>query len=175
MIPIVVSPDALPAVRLTAPARDLVYAGGNPRIAFDARATDDFGLRSLALRYTKVSGSGEKFEFQEGEIPLAVTRASAREWSGSASRSLAELDLKDGDMLVYRAVAADARPGDGSASSDAFFIEISKLGVAAGDAFTLPRGGNEIRAQPADADRQDRAAAPAARVAGRRPSSPSRR
>ena len=41
-------------------------------------------------------------------------------------------------MLVYRAVAADARPGDGSASSDAFFIEISKLGVAAGDAFTLP-------------------------------------
>jgi hypothetical protein len=41
-------------------------------------------------------------------------------------------------MLVYRAVAADERPGDGRASSDAFFIEISKLGVAAGDAFTLP-------------------------------------
>ena len=138
MIPVVVSPDALPAVRLTAPGRDLVYAGGNPRIAFDARATDDFGLRALALRYTKVSGSGEQFEFKEGEIPLAVTRASAREWKGSASRSLADLNLKDGDMLVYRAVAADARPGDGSASSDAFFIEISKLGVAAGDAFTLP-------------------------------------
>ncbi|MGH9140413.1 MAG: hypothetical protein ACRD2I_04625, partial [Vicinamibacterales bacterium] len=30
------------------------------------------------------------------------------------------------------------RPGDGSATSDAFFIEISKHGVAAGDAFTLP-------------------------------------
>ena len=56
MIPIVVSPDALPAVRVTAPGRDLVYAGGNPRVAFDVRATDDFGLRSLALRYTKVSG-----------------------------------------------------------------------------------------------------------------------
>jgi hypothetical protein len=41
-------------------------------------------------------------------------------------------------MIVYRAVAADARPGDGSAASDAFIIEISKLGVAAGDAFTLP-------------------------------------
>jgi len=41
-------------------------------------------------------------------------------------------------MLVYRAVAADARPGDGSGSSDAFFIEISRRGVAAGDAFTLP-------------------------------------
>jgi len=139
MLPIVVTPDALPAVRLTAPARDLVYAGGNPRIGFDARATDDFGLRSLALRYTKVSGSGENFEFQEGEIPLTVTRANTREWAGSASRSLAELNLREGDMLVYRAVAADARPGDGSASSDAFFIEISKLGVAAGDAFTLPQ------------------------------------
>ena len=138
LIPVVVSPDALPAVRLTAPGRDLVYAGGNPRITFDAHATDDFGLRSLALRYTKVTGSGENFEFKEGEIPLTVKTASARDWTGSVSRSLAELDLKDGDMLVYRAVAADARPGDGTATSDAFFIEISKLGVAAGDAFTLP-------------------------------------
>ena len=138
MIPLVVSPDALPAVRVTAPGRDLVYAGGNPRIAFEAQATDDFGLRSLALRYTKVSGSGEQFEFQDGEIPLTVASASAREWTGRSTRSLEDLRLKDGDILVYRAVAADARPGDGSASSDAFFIEISKLGVAAGDAFTLP-------------------------------------
>jgi len=137
-IPVVVSPDRLPSVRVTVPGRDLVYAGGNPRISFDARATDDYGLRSLALHYTKVSGSGEQFEFKEGEIPLTLTRASAREWQGGAARSLDELDLKEGDMLVYRAVAADERPGDGSASSDAFFIEISKLGVAAADAFTLP-------------------------------------
>ena len=138
MIPVVVSPDPLPAVRITTPGRDLVYSGGNPRVAFEARAADDFGLRSLALRYTIVSGSGELFDFKDGEIPLAVTPVSAREWKGTASRSLADLNLKDGDMLVYRAVAADTRPGDGSASSDAFFIEISKLGVAAGDAFTLP-------------------------------------
>ena len=137
-IPVVVSPDALPNVRITVPGRDLVYAGGNARITFDARATDDYGLRSLALHYTKVSGSGEQFEFKEGQIPLKVTRGSTRDWHGAAARSLAELDLKDGDMIVYRAVAADERPGDGSASSDAFFIEVSKLGVAAGDAFTLP-------------------------------------
>jgi hypothetical protein len=138
VLPIVVSPDALPAVRMTAPGRDLVYAGGNPRIRFDAHASDDFGLRSLTLRYTKVSGSGEQFQFQESDIPLTVTPLTAREWTGSATRSLADLNLKDGDMLVYRAIAADARPGDGSASSDAFFIEISTIGVAAGDAFTLP-------------------------------------
>jgi hypothetical protein len=137
-IPIVVSPDALPSVKLTAPGRDLVYAGGNARIAFTARATDDFGLRSLRLRYTKVSGSGENFAFEDGEIPLEVARDTPRDWSGRAARSIADLNLKEGDMLVYRAVAADARDSDGTGSSDAFFIEISKRGVAAGDAFTLP-------------------------------------
>ena len=38
MIPVVVSPDALPSVRLTAPGRDLVYSGGNPRICFHLHA-----------------------------------------------------------------------------------------------------------------------------------------
>jgi hypothetical protein len=138
VVPVVVSPDALPAVKITAPGRDLIVGNGNSRITFDARATDDFGLRALALRYTKVSGSGEQFAFKEGEIPLSVERDSARSWRGVATRTLADFDLHEGDMLVYRAVAADARPGDGSASSDAFFIEISRLGAAAGDSFTLP-------------------------------------
>ena len=138
MMPVVVTADALPAVRLAAPGRDLVYAGGNPRIAFEAHATDDFGLRSLALRYTIVSGSGEQFDFKEGEIPLSLTPKDSRNWSGRASRALADFNLKEGDMLVYRAVASDARPGGGTASSDAFFIEISRLGVAAADGFTLP-------------------------------------
>jgi hypothetical protein len=147
-LPVVVTPDALPTVRLSAPGRDLVFADGRasilnpgapaPRIGFTARATDDYGLQSLSLRYTKVSGSGEEYQFTEGDIPLTVTRTNPRDWSGTASRTLADLGLKEGDMLVYRAVASDARPGDGSASSDAFFIEISRLGVAAGDAFTLP-------------------------------------
>ena len=137
-LPIVVTPDALPSVRVTSPARDLVYAGGSASIAFAAHATDDFGLRSLSLRYTKVSGSGEEYAFTEGEIPLGIARTNARDWSGTATRTLADLGLHDGDMLVYRAVAADARPGDGSAESDAFFIELSRLGIAAGDAFSLP-------------------------------------
>jgi hypothetical protein len=135
---VTVTPDALPEVRLVAPGRDLVYGGGNARVTFNATASDDYGLRALVLRYTKVSGSGEQFEFEDGEIPLALSKSSARDWSGSAARSVAELGLHEGDVLVYRAVAADARPGEGEASSDAFFIEISKLGVAAGDAFTLP-------------------------------------
>jgi hypothetical protein len=138
MMPVSVKPDALPAVKLAAPGRDLVYGGGNPRIVFTAQASDNFGLRSLTLRYTKVSGSGEQFSFTDGEIPLAISRKDDRDWKGSAARTLADLALSDGDMLVYRAVASDQRPGGGEASSDAYYIEISKLGVAAGDAFTLP-------------------------------------
>ncbi|HEY6893456.1 MAG TPA: DUF4175 family protein, partial [Rhodanobacteraceae bacterium] len=137
-LPIVVTPDALPSVTLTAPGKDLVFAGSAARIAFEARATDDFGLTTLTLHYTKVSGSGEQFAFQDGEIPLHITRDTARVWRGDAARSLGDLRLDDGDMLVYRAVASDARGAGGEASSDAFFIEISRTGVAAAEAFTLP-------------------------------------
>jgi len=137
-IPVVVSPDALPSVKITAPARDLVYSSPDAQIEFAAQAADDFGLRSLRLRYTKVSGSGENFTFEDGEIPLALTRTTSREWRGRAARTLADLHLQDGDMLVYRGVATDARDEDVTGSSDAFFIELSRLGAAAGDAFTLP-------------------------------------
>jgi hypothetical protein len=138
LIPIVVLPDALPVVRVTAPGRDLVFADTTPRIDFAVRASDDFGLRSLTLQYTKVTGSGEDYTFDAGEIPLTVSRTSDREWAGTATRALAAFRLKDGDMLVYRASASDRKPGERQSTSDAFFIEISKLGVAAGDAFTLP-------------------------------------
>jgi len=138
LIPILVVPDALPTVRVTAPARDLVFADVSARIAIEVHASDDFGLRSLALQYTKVSGSGEEYSFDAGEIPLTIDRKNARDWIGSVTRTLASLGLEDGDMLVYRAVAADTKPGERQAVSDAFFVEISKLGVAAGDAFTLP-------------------------------------
>src|SRR5207302_8399186 len=74
LMPIVVSPDALPSVRLTAPGRDLVYADAAARVAFDARAIDDFGLRSLSLQCTKVSGSGEQCVLTEGGLPLTVGR-----------------------------------------------------------------------------------------------------
>ncbi len=138
LMTLAVVPDALPAIRIVSPGRDLVFAGGNPRLVFEAHGQDDFGLTSMGLRFTKVSGSGEQFEFNEGEIPLTIERASAVDWKGTATRSLQDFGLTEGDMLVYRAVATDGRPGAHEASSDAFFIEMSRLGAAAGDAFTLP-------------------------------------
>ena len=141
LMPMTVIPDALAAVRIVAPGRDLVFSGGNPRLQFETQATDDFGLRSLRLRYTKVSGSGEEFAFTEGEIPLVVEKGSATSWKATATRPLQEFGLSEGDMLVYRAVASDGRPGgdaENEASSDSYFIELSRTGAAAGDAFTLP-------------------------------------
>jgi uncharacterized protein DUF4175 len=139
VVPIVVSPDALPTVRVSAPGRDLVYPAANQQVAFVATATDDFGLQSLSLQYTRMAGSGETYQFEEGTIPLTLAKSTNREWRGTATRSLAALGLKEGDVLVYRAVASDARAGSGAATSDAFFIEISTLAAAAGDAFTVPQ------------------------------------
>jgi hypothetical protein len=69
-------PDALPSVKITTPGRDRLRRR-QPRITFTAEATDDLGLRSIALRFTKVSGSGEQFAFPRRH-PLAIVRNGAR-------------------------------------------------------------------------------------------------
>jgi hypothetical protein len=138
VIPMTVSPDALPTVRVVSPGKDLVFARGNPRLRFEVDGTDDYGLRSMSLKFTKVSGSGEQFEFKEGEIPLSIERSRATAWKANASPTLEEFGLNEGDMLVYRGVATDGRPDGAEATSDSYFIEISRLGGAAADAFTLP-------------------------------------
>ena len=138
VISMTVNPDALPSVRVVSPGKDLVFAGGNPRLQFEIEGADDYGLRSISLKFTKVSGSGEQFEFEEGEIPLSIQRSRPTAWKANATRALQEFGLREGDMLVYRAVATDGRPDAAEATSDSYFIEISRLGGAAADAFTLP-------------------------------------
>lgn len=134
-----VAVDAAPIVRITAPAQDLRRAQPVGTIAIDARADDDLGLRELRLRYTKVSGSGESFEFAEGEWPMRMRRESALRWQGHATLDLATLGLGPGDVIVYYATARDARPGvDGLSESERFLIEIPKPGDLAGGDFSLP-------------------------------------
>ena len=126
LIPVIVTPDRAPAIRIERPGRDLRLPESSGTIRVAAAATDDFGLSSLELRYTKVSGSGEQFEFEEGVIPLQLDRESARAWTGRAALDLSNLQLQPGDALVYRAVGADRRPaGAGAASSDTFVVEIA--------------------------------------------------
>lgn len=139
LLPVSVSQDRAPVVRIEAPGRDLLLPDATSRIPVAASAADDFGLQSFELRYTKVSGTGEQFEFEEGTLPLSVTPLNAREWKARAEIALPSLKLDPGDSLVYRAVARDARPdGAGFAASDTFFIEIAGPGQVALAGFDLP-------------------------------------
>jgi hypothetical protein len=139
LIAVTVTPDQPPAVEIVSPGKDLLFGDNNARVTIGVRARDDLGLRSLGLRYTKVSGSGEQYEFHEGDLPLAVKRTDAHQWQGGLERSLRQLELAEGDLLVYYAVAHDGRPGDsGRAVSDSFVIEIGKAGVAIAGGFAIP-------------------------------------
>lgn len=139
LIPVAVIPDRVPTIKIERPGRDLLVPNASPAVPVETSATDDFGLEELALRYTKVSGSGEQFEFVEGEVRLAIARQDSRAWRGRAEFALSRLGLEPGDSLVYRVVARDARPGDaGLASSDTFFIEVAGPGQVALEGFEMP-------------------------------------
>lgn len=129
--------DAAPAARITAPAKDLVLPDGNRALDIRVEASDDIGVASLKLAYTKVSGSGERFTFVEGEVPLTVSRAQVAAWSGTAHWDLKPLGLAAGDVVVYRAVVNDARPGRAPVESDAFIAEVASPGTVAADGFAL--------------------------------------
>lgn len=116
--------DADPRVRITAPGRDLVLPRGDTVLRLVVNADDDHALSSLVLRYTKVSGSGERFSFVEGELPLTVRRLDKARWEARADWALAALALEPGDVVVYRAVATDRRPAAPAVESDAWIAEV---------------------------------------------------
>ena len=139
LIAVAVAPDNVPVVRIDQPARDLLLPDSTRAIPLRLHASDDHGLQTLEVRYTKVSGTGEQFEFVEGTMPVRVDRFSAREWRGDASLTLQTLGLEPGDSLVYRAVAKDARPGsEGVSASDTYFVEIAGPGQVALEGVDMP-------------------------------------
>jgi hypothetical protein len=139
LIAVAVTADRAPSVTVDAPGRDLLLADASRRIPIRATAADDLGLRSLELRYTKVSGTGERFEFVEGNIPVTVSRRSETDWAGASEIALGALGLEKGDSLVYRVVARDGRPGnEGLGSSDTYFVEIAGPGQVALEGTDMP-------------------------------------
>ncbi len=139
LVPLNVTPDRVPSVRIETPGKDLLLPDGTRTIPVRIAASDDLALDSLELRYTKVSGSGEQFEFVEGALRIAIQRTTEREWSADGQLALASLKLGPGDSLVYRAVARDGRSGDaGTASSDTFFIEIAGPGQVPLEGVEMP-------------------------------------
>ena len=124
--------DESPRVRILAPAKDIIVPDAKQTLDIKLQADDDLALNTLKLKYTKVSGSGERFTFSEGEVPVTISKASPSDWSARASLALAPLLTEEGDLVVYRAVATDNRPGAEPVESDAYIAELaSKGGVAA--------------------------------------------
>jgi hypothetical protein len=133
-----VVPDAPPVLRVVTPGKDTALAEpkGNVAITFESR--DDLGLSSLVLRYTKASGGGENLAFTEGEVPLHLDRRSDQHWNAHASLALEPLNLSDGDIVVYRAIARDSNPGGSPVQSEQYLIEIGKNAQIADAGFSLP-------------------------------------
>jgi hypothetical protein len=137
LIGLTVAPDHAPRVRVTAPGHDLFLPNSRRVLDLTLEADDDLALASLRLRYTKVSGSEENFTFTEGEVPLALERKSDAAWLGRGALKLEALNLSPGDLVVYRGVAADRRPGAAPVESDTFIVEITEPGSIAAEGFAV--------------------------------------
>jgi hypothetical protein len=137
IIGLTVTPDQNPRVRVEAPGKDMMLADAKRSIPIEVTAQDDIALTSLKLRYTKISGSGERFTFVEGEVPVTLERTTDLDWRAKGTLDLAALKLEPGDMVVYRGAARDGRPGLGLTESDAFIVEITSPGSAAAEGFAM--------------------------------------
>lgn len=130
-----VTPDRAPRVSLASPGRDLFFSAVPGTLPVTINAEDDLALASLRLRYTAVSGSGERFTFIERDVPVSVSAATAREWTARGTWRLDSLELAPGDLVVYRAVATDRRPGAPPVESESYVIEMVTPGAIAAEGF----------------------------------------
>jgi hypothetical protein len=107
--------DRAPTVRIQTPGRDTKVSALD-EVTIEARATDDYGVRGLELRY-RVNGGTEQ------RVALRAPTASSREEAqGAHTLLLEDLGLKPGDLIAYNAAATDARGQE--ALSDVYFLEI---------------------------------------------------
>jgi hypothetical protein len=135
LIGLAVTADRPPRVTMAAPGRDLFFSNVPATIPVAVNAEDDLALASLKLRYTAVSGSGERFTFIEREVPLTLATPNVRNWSATGTWRLDSLALAPGDLVVYRAVATDRRPGSAPVESDSYVLEVVTPGAIAAEGF----------------------------------------
>src|SRR5207247_7233819 len=110
--------DQPPSVHFTKPGRDS-QASPVEDLFLEARADDDYGVKSLQLFYS-VNGSAPKtISLFAGPKPLT-------EVSAGHTIYLEELGLKPGDFVSYYAKATDtdAVQGAKTSTSDIYFVQI---------------------------------------------------
>src|SRR3954464_15947818 len=110
--------DQPPSVHFTKPGRDS-QASPVEELFLEARADDDYGVKSLQLFYSVNGGAAKTVNLFGGAKPLT-------EVSAGHTVYLEELDLKPGDFVSYYAKAADtdAVQGSKTTTSDIYFVQI---------------------------------------------------
>ncbi len=111
--------DQPPSVVFLDPGRDTT-ASAIEEIFIEARADDDFGLRSLDLVYSVNGGDGEVIRLYRGG------QDALKEVSAGHTFFLEELDLEPGDFLSYYARATDRNLAQQNKDikSDLYFVQI---------------------------------------------------
>ena len=111
--------DQPPQVAWTRPGRDR-QATALEEVLTEARADDDFGLRSLELHYA-LNGAPtariDLFKPRSGGLPRSV--------SATHTFFLEEFELQPGDFVSYFARASDALA---TTTSDIYFLEVRPFG-----------------------------------------------
>ena len=114
--------DQPPAVMFIRPGRDTT-ASAIEELFVEARADDDFGLRSLDLVYSVNGGPEEDVSLYNGGDDTL------REVSAGHTFFLEELELEPGDFLSYyaRAVDRNLAQQDADIKSDLYFIQVRRF------------------------------------------------
>jgi hypothetical protein len=112
--------DHGPSIRIEQPGRDTKVTSVE-EVAVAVRASDDYGVQGLELRY-QVNGGPE----QHVALTDSTPDRAAPELRAAHTLFLEELGLKPGDLVSYFATAKDG--AGNSASSDIYFLEVRPFG-----------------------------------------------
>lgn len=108
--------DLAPTVEFSKPGRD-THVTSVDEVFLEARAQDDYGIRSLELVYSVNGGPEQKVPlYGGGTLSEVIT---------GHTIYLEEMDLQPGDFISYYARATDVGPGQREAvTSDIYFVEV---------------------------------------------------
>ena len=113
--------DQPPSVMFVKPGRDAT-ASAIEEVFLEARADDDFGIRSLTLTYSVNGGPEETIGLFNSET------GGSKEVSAGHTFFLEEFELEPGDFVSYYGTAGDNLAGeDRVVKSDLYFIQIRRF------------------------------------------------
>lgn len=128
IVPLAPLPDQPPDVQLLEPREDMILASGAGRITLRATAADDYGVGAFDVHWTHSRGSGESYEFVEGDWAFSRVSQNGKTSTGELVIDLGTLKLQPGDIMHLRAVARDRNnvTGPGESVSRTRIIRVAR-------------------------------------------------